>query len=204
MDNNILSLSILRDVIASRCYQYRDEEFTLSSGIRSHHYFDMKAVTTDPEILPSIVWHFHTAINTCGIFSDVNKNEPTKTIVCGMTHGPDPILYGLALRYGYNPVVIRKETKNHGTEKRIIGSINRLHRIFVIDDVVSTGDSALEAVQVIKNSIPRTHPLHHAIEYEPIIIISLLDREERAMKQNFPGDNKFYSLFKMSDFVKNK
>jgi orotate phosphoribosyltransferase len=75
--------------------------------------------------------------------------------VGGLTMGADPVAYAIAaasMRSG-NPVdafSVRKEAKQHGTGRRIEGNFKPGDQVVVIEDVITSGGSALTAIEAVR------------------------------------------------------
>lgn len=96
--------------------------------------------------------------------------------VGGLTLGADPISYAIAYasaleapRQGVlvRAFTVRKEAKQHGTGRLIEGPFRTGDRVVVIEDVITTGGSALRAVEAIR-----------AAGGEVLGVLALVDREE--------------------------
>ncbi len=79
----------------------------------------------------------------------------TPRAVGGLTLGADPIAYALALtarRRGQllDAFTVRKQTKDHGTRKRIEGCFAAGYPVVVVEDVLTTGSSALDALRALE------------------------------------------------------
>jgi orotate phosphoribosyltransferase len=114
--------------------------FTLASGKTSDYYLDCRLVTLDPEGLFLL----------SRLILDDLKDTPVAA-VGGLTLGADPIAAGVAAlsHLEGRPVrafLVRKETKGHGTQKRIEGAPIAGSRVAVVEDVMTTGGSAKEAI----------------------------------------------------------
>lgn len=77
--------------------------------------------------------------------------------VGGLTLGADPVSYAIAYASAGDPPMIRaftvrKEAKAHGTGKLIEGPYRAGDRVVVIEDVITTGGSALRAVEAVRNA----------------------------------------------------
>src|SRR5262249_25340009 len=116
-------------------------EFTLASGKKASYYLDGKQVTLDS---------FGAKLIAEGILDVLGTNLPKA--VGGMAIGADPITAavitvagsrGLALK----GVLIRKEAKGHGTQRFIEGPVAKGDDLVIVEDVVTTGGSSLEAIQ---------------------------------------------------------
>ena len=175
----------LKDTIKERCYMYKAEPFVLASGRKSNHYFNMKLVTMDPNLI-TIICHLMLTIyiDQTEIFSQ------RVSAVGGLTAGADPMVYHMAETEKWYPLIVRKEAKDHGTGGQIIGLLGRVkNKVLCIEDVSTTGGSALRAVQVFRD---------HSLQCNTVL--TLLDREEGAKENMLKEDVRLISLFKKSDF----
>src|SRR5688572_2014840 len=114
--------------------------FTLASGKTSDYYLDCRLVTLDPEGL---------FLMSRLILEDLK--DSSVEAVGGLTLGADPIAAGVAAisHLEGRPVrafLVRKEMKSHGTQKRIEGAPLEGARVAIVEDVMTTGGSAKEAI----------------------------------------------------------
>lgn len=138
-------------------------EFTLASGARSNLYIDARMTAMSPEGL--------VLIGKLGIH-DINAAGWRPDSVGGLTLGADPISYAIAYTSALtsSPVrafTVRKEAKAHGTGKLIEGPFEPSDRVVIIEDVITTGGSAIKAINAVRNT-----------GAEVIGVLSLVDREE--------------------------
>lgn len=130
------------DSIAQRlldCGAVRFGEFTLTSGATSRYYVDVKAAMTDPETLRAIAKEM--AIHAQGFDA-----------VAGMELGAVPIATAVSLEAGLPLMMIRKGERKHGTGNRIEGPSPAGKRVFVVEDVTTSGGSTVEAVKVLREA----------------------------------------------------
>ena len=153
----------------------------LSSGKVSDFYIDGRVVTLSPE----------GAYLTATCMLDVIK-KLNVTCVGGPTMGADPICGAIALLSYLRgaPVqtfIIRKQKKEHGTQKQIEGTITDNSRVALVDDVITTGGSLLEAAKVIR-------------EYNHIVedAIVLVDREEGGREKLEDEGIRLHAIFSRS------
>ncbi len=124
----------------------RTGDFTLASGRRSHYYINGKLTTLDARGA-YLVGRIFLAM----IADDVPHG------VGGLTLGADPIVGAMTALAGLEDlplygVIVRKAAKDHGTRSRIEGPLEAGHRVVVVEDVVTTGGSSLEAIEAIREA----------------------------------------------------
>ena len=152
----------LIELIIEKAFRYSEEPvFRLVSGRMSNYYFNCKAVTLYPEGM-------HLIGN---LLFDLIKNLHVKGIG-GLTLGADPIAYAVAytsyLRGGpIEAFVVRKTAKSHGTMQWIEGNIKRGDKVVIVDDVITTGKSTIEAITRSKEA-----------GLDIVKVIALIDRQE--------------------------
>ena len=160
------------------------EQFVLSSGQTSSHYFDGKKTTTHPEGLfcvARLIWD--------------QVDDLEADAVGGPVIGADPIVAGVALisQLMGHPLpcfMVRKESKGHGTRNRIEGAAIEGKRVVLIEDVITTGGSMLSAIQAVRES-----------GAEIVKIIAVIDREQGAVNTFGKGDMEFQPLFTLSELL---
>ncbi len=152
----------LIELVLEKAFKYSEEPvFKLVSGRMSNYYFNCKAVTLHPEGM-------HLIGN---IIFEMIKDSEAKGIG-GLTLGADPIADAVAYTSFLKgqPVeafVVRKSAKSHGTMQWIEGNITGGDRVVIVDDVITTGKSTIEAINKAKEA-----GLH------VVKVIALVDRQE--------------------------
>jgi orotate phosphoribosyltransferase len=126
----------------------RRGHFTLASGRESTLYIDARLTTMSPDGLALIGPLAHQAL--------LNTSWKVNSIG-GLTLGADPISYAIAFASARTVVplrafTVRKEPKLHGTGKLIEGPFQQGDRVAVIEDVITTGGSALRAIEAIETA----------------------------------------------------
>lgn len=141
----------------------RRGRFTLASGRESNHYVDARLTTMSPEGL--------AVIGPLALQAIRERSWPVDA-VGGLTLGADPIAYATALASVTSPPLVRaftvrKEAKQHGTGRLIEGPLREGDRVVVLEDVITTGASALRAVEAVQRAGATVSG-----------ILALVDREE--------------------------
>ncbi len=175
----------LKALIRERSLKVADEPiFKLSSGRLSRFYIDLKQITFDPEGVYIVGKILYDALK------DLKPDG-----VGGLTLGADPIAYAISM-VSYlegnpiKPFVVRKEPKVHGTGRQVEGLLESGDKVVVLEDVITTGSSALRAVQACKRE-----------GYEVLCVYAVVDREEGG-KENLQREGlEVYSLFRVSELL---
>ena len=129
----------LLQMLKDRCYKLGN--FKLSSGQETKHYVNCKNVTLSGDGLRRACLELSTLV------------EEGSVAVAGLTLGADPLVAGVAMISGYDGLIIRKEPKGHGTQAWIEGPPQvEGATITVLEDVVTTGASAIKAVEKLREA----------------------------------------------------
>ncbi len=144
-------------------------DFTLASGAKSDLYVDCRLTTLDAQggCLVGQVMH--------ALLRETEKAfGVTVSAVGGLTMGADPIALAVAmtshLAGDSTPIhafSVRKEAKSHGRKKLVEGNFKAGDSVVVVDDVITTGGSTLQAIEKVE-----------AEGGKVAFVIVLLDREE--------------------------
>jgi orotate phosphoribosyltransferase len=164
----------------------RRGHFVLSSGRTSNLYIDARLTTMSPDGL--------VLIGTLGLAAIVEAwDHPLVDAVGGLTLGADPIAYAVAYASASSPhprraFTVRKEAKGHGTGRQVEGPYRPGDRVVVVEDVITTGGSALKAVEVLRGQnasiagvlalVDREEGGREALEAAGLPVISLVRASE--------------------------
>ena len=147
-------------------YAYKKGEFKLSSGKTSEHYVNCKPVTLSGRGLT--------------LSSLLLLKEVETSYVGGLTLGADPLVSGVALVSALdsrlvNGLIVRKETKGHGTQAYIEGLLPpEGTKITVLEDVITTGGSAIKAATRLRDA-------GYVVER----VVAIVDRQENKEADEF-------------------
>jgi orotate phosphoribosyltransferase len=172
----------LKGIIKERGIVIKD--VTLSSNRKSKFYYDIKTIVNEPE---------GAALIGELMLDRILKVEPKTKSVGGLESGAIAISSSIVCSCHYSSLpnsvsgfFVRKSVKTYGLEKMIEGIVK--DPVAVVDDVVTTGKSVLDAVSALRNQ-----GLYN------INIFCVIDRqvEKNLLDQN---NIKFHSLYRHSDF----
>ena len=157
----------------------RRGQFTLASGRQSTLYVDARLTTMSPDGLALIGPAALAAIERAGWTPDA---------VGGLTLGADPVSYAIAYASALagrplRAFTVRKEAKAHGTGRLIEGPFRAGDRVVVVEDVVTTGGSALRAAAAVRDAggtvvgvlavVDREEGGREALEAEGLPVVAL-------------------------------
>lgn len=161
--------------------------FRLASGRMSRHYVDCKQALSDPEardLIGKIVFNM--------------IKDQSLDAVGGLEIGAYPIATSVSDRIfretgrGVRAFVVRKEPKKHGVDSLIAGDARSGDRTLIVDDVVTTGDSTIQAITRARNA---------GLNIARVIV--LIDREEDGGKRNIEAQGVHFSaLFTLADLLR--
>ena len=151
----------LHDLLIERSVQRGD--FTLASGRRSTFYIDARRTTMSGEGLALIGPLAVERLRVLGWAPQA---------VGGLTLGADPVAYALALAaraqgLAIDAFSVRKAAKTHGTGRRIEGCFTPGAAVVVVEDVITSGRSALDAIAAVSAEGGRV-----------LGVMAVVDREE--------------------------
>jgi len=161
MSADALPLATLRGLLLQRSVTHGD--FVLASGRRSSYYIDARRTTMSGEGL--------ALIGALGL-ERIHARRWTPRALGGLTLGADPIAYAIALAarargVGLDAFTVRKDVKRHGTARRIEGCFEKGMAVVVVEDVITTGHSAREAIAALETEGARV-----------LGVLAVVDREQ--------------------------
>ncbi|MCA8935066.1 MAG: orotate phosphoribosyltransferase [Planctomycetes bacterium] len=157
---------------------------TLASGATSDFYIDGRQTTLDSRglhLTANLMWQ--------------RIKEWNVTAVGGPTMGADPIVGGILMAAAAEGVhlkgfLIRKEAKAHGMQRWVEGpDLNDGERVVIIEDVVTSGGSAIKAINGMKT------------QYNPEVVrvLCLVDRQAGATEKLKEAGYEYEALFTRKD-----
>jgi orotate phosphoribosyltransferase len=164
----------------------RRGNFTLASGRQSTLYIDARLTTMSPDGL--------ALIGPLGLAA-LRSSGWNVAAIGGLTLGADPVSYAVAYASAVagSPLrafTVRKEPKAHGTGRLIEGPFQAGDRVAIIEDVITTGGSALRAAEAVANA-------------GGIVagVLALVDREEGGREALLDAGLHVVALARASDIV---
>lgn len=118
-----------------------DEPFTWASGIKSPIYCDNRLILTAPDVRDEVEKALAQTIKTH--YADVEVLMGTAT--AGIAHAAIAAsIMGLPMGY------VRGGSKDHGRQNRIEGRLQAGQKVVVVEDLISTAGSSIEAVEALR------------------------------------------------------
>ena len=139
-----LSKTIAKDLLKIKAVFFRpDEPFVWASGIKSPVYTDNRLTLSFPEVRSDV---------ENGLAQLIRENYPDAEVLmgtstAGIAHAAITAqLMGLPMGY------VRGGSKDHGRKNQIEGKIEKGQKVVVVEDLISTGGSCIEVVEVLREA----------------------------------------------------
>ena len=129
---------MIKELFESNCIKVGN--FKLKNGDISKYYFDMKNIISHPKLLSKIGDLLYEKLNDFDI-------------ICGIPYGGLPIALYISTKYNKPLIFVRDKIKDYGTQKLIEGEHKSTDRCVIIDDVITTGKSLQETIDIIQNKV---------------------------------------------------
>lgn len=135
---------IAKDLLKIKAVFFRPEEpFTWASGIKSPVYCDNRLTLTSVEVRNDV---------ENGLAELIKKNYPEVEVLMGTSTAgiAHAAITGhlLSLPMGY----VRSGSKDHGRQNQIEGKLEKGQKVVVVEDLISTGGSVIEVVNVLREA----------------------------------------------------
>ena len=179
--------SSLISIIREHALQFG--QFTLASGKQASYYLDCRMVTLHPKGSNQIA---------AGMLELIMNNhfDAIPDAVGGLAIGADPITAAVVVHAGLRDLhllgfMVRKEAKQHGTGKRVEGPVRPGMKCVIVEDVITSGGSALNAAAAARD-----------FGLVVIGVLGVIDRLEGGEEAFKAADIPFATLLTMNDFQK--
>src|SRR5438309_757026 len=170
-------------------------EFTLASGAKSDFYVDARLTTLDPRgacLIGEVGWEL--------VKETASRLGKHVNAIGGLTMGADPVALSIGVaaqrQDSSSPLqvfTVRKTAKEHGRQKRIEGNFSSGDSVVVIDDVITTGGSTIQAIDAIEDGGGQI-----------AFVIVLVDREEGGRANIEKRGYKVVPIFTRADLTRTK
>lgn len=162
----------------------RRGDFTLASGQKSDYYINGKLSTLNSR----------GAFLAARIFL-IMLSDDVPDAVGGLTLGADPIVGSMLALAGMEDLslkgfIVRKATKDHGTKSLVEGPLSKGDRVVVIEDVVTTGSSALKAIEAVRD-----------MDCEVSKVLAVVDREQGGRENLRKAGCRLESVFTADELL---
>ncbi|HPD80995.1 MAG TPA: orotidine-5'-phosphate decarboxylase [Spirochaetales bacterium] len=128
---------LMEGLIATQCF--KKGSFVLKSGKVSPFYIDLRRVISDPRVLDLVSSAY------CSVIKDLSFDR-----IAGIPAAALPLATAVSLKSGKPMIWPRIPLKDHGTGQRIEGEFKPGEHILLLDDLITTGASKLEALEVLR------------------------------------------------------
>jgi len=160
-----------------KCGAVKYGDFILTSGKRSSYYVDIKAAVTRPDMLRIIAR---------GMAPHAAGYEK----IAGVALGAVPIAVAVSLETDLRYIMVRKEVREHGTQKPFEGELVRGEKVLFVEDVVTTGGTLVKAILDLR-------------EKGAVIdrVVCVVDRQEGGQESLSGIGVSLYSLLTAKDLI---
>ena len=163
-------------------HAYLEGDFLLRSGRRSRYYLDKYRFETRPELLEPLAERIAGAVAAA---------EPEATRLAGPELGAVALVAAASLRSRLPFLIVRKEEKDYGTARRLEGEFEPGERVCLVEDVVTSGGAAIQAVEAIREA---------GLECRTAICV--VDREEGGSAALADHEVELHPLFLASELLR--
>ncbi len=160
-----------------------DQPFTWASGLKSPIYTDNRLTISYPEVRQAI---FN------GMVEQIKLHFSEADVIAGTATTGIPHAAWVAQNMELPMIYVRTKPKDHGQGKQIEGVLKEGQKVVVIDDLISTGGSVLNAVRAVNNAGGKV-----------IGVVSVFTYDLPAAEQNFMANGlKYYSVTDYMTLIK--
>lgn len=211
--------SLIRDLVVElyRSGAIALGSYRLRSGRISPYYIDLRIIISKPRLLRA------AAEAMLGVIKEVS---PSPTKLCGIPMAGALLVSAIAVIGGYPGIYVRKEPsiyrdilkraessrlscvgelqnllggskgKWHGISRLVDGIVEEGDRVLIVDDVITTGDTKLEAIEALEEDAKR-----RGVSIDIVGVAVLVDREEGGSEELSKKGIKLYRVLSVRDMV---
>jgi orotate phosphoribosyltransferase len=166
---------------ALREHAYLEGDFVLRSGRRSRYYLDKYRFETRPDLLAAL---------GARIADAAAEHDPEAVRLAGPELGAVALAAAASLASGRPFLIVRKESKSYGTANRLEGVFEPGERVCLVEDVVTTGGAAIEAIAALRDA---------GLTCETAVCV--VDREEGGIPALEGFSVRLVPLFRASELI---
>jgi orotate phosphoribosyltransferase len=156
-------------------------DYILTSGKKSPYYIDLRQTISSPDTMDWIA----NALTRI-VLSEIGRGKIDK--ILGVPTAGVPFATVVSQKLGLPLIYYRQARKEHGVRKKVEGILERNDRVLVIDDLITTGESVIEAAEVVRDQGGVVNEL-----------VVLLDREQGGKERLRASRIEPHVLFQISD-----
>ncbi len=156
-------------------------DYILASGKRSPYYIDLRQTISSPITMD---WIANSLTRI--IINEVSRDRVDK--ILGVPTAGVPFATVVSQKLGIPLIYYRQARKEHGVRKKVEGILERNDRVLIIDDLITTGESVIEAAEVVREQGGLVNEL-----------VVLLDREQGGVHRLRAARIEPHVLFKITD-----
>jgi len=156
-------------------------DYILTSGKKSPYYIDLRLTISSPITMDWIANSF-----TRIVLNEIGKDKIDR--ILGVPTAGVPFATVVSQKLGIPLIYYRQARKEHGVRKKVEGILERNDRVLIIDDLITTGESVIEAAEVVRDQGGVVNEL-----------VVLLDREQGGHQRLRSSRIEPHILFTISD-----
>ncbi len=137
--NSSLKQNVLKGLIETECFKLGS--FTLKSGLKSPFYVDLRRTSSSPKFMKEIG----------KAYAELLKELKCDRIA-GIPVAAMPLATVASLETGIPMIYPRITKKGHGTGNLIEGDFKKGERVVLLDDLITTGKSKIEAIEILRDA----------------------------------------------------
>ena len=180
--NSDLKQRVLRGLIRTGCF--KTGQFTLKSGEVSPFYVDLRRIMGDPELLRDVGLAYASLLGPATPLAGIKFDRLAGIPVAGL-----PLATAASLTTGIPMIFPRMQAKEHGTGLQIEGEFQPGEEVLLLDDLITTGKSKLEALVILRGGQVKVQHL-----------VVLLERGSQGRKDMEAAGVQLHAFAHISEF----